>query len=270
MNRRKAHPLVSIAFAGGVVACGTSSSGASNGLSSSPTADAPGSASSAPDAPAVTPQTPTPSIPPGSATASASSAGPGAGGGGQGPTGDGGGMAAGGAQPAAGGETASPGGAGTGGSGNEGAAGDGGGAGADDAADAGSGGAAGAAGGAPVAEVFAASFLEVAALIEARCGSQCHAGREGQEHLANFSTLELGAFYERVTAPLTTDLCYGESPVVPGAPESSLLLQVISGPSETPCVLPRMPAGCEQDDSCLAGDEVALVEAWIAAGAPRN
>jgi hypothetical protein len=129
---------------------------------------------------------------------------------------------------------------------------------------------AGGSAGAPIDETFDQSFLEVAELIEARCGSQCHGGREGQEHLANFSTANLGTFYDRLTTPLTTDLCYNELPISPGAPEASFLLQVIQGPSETPCVLPQMPAGCDQDGSCLSADEVAIIESWVAAGAPRN
>jgi hypothetical protein len=119
-------------------------------------------------------------------------------------------------------------------------------------------------------EDFDESFRAVAELMQTRCADLCHGGREGQEHLVDFSTESLTAFYEKLTGPLDTSLCYGESPVVPGSVEESFILNVVQGPLEDPCVLPQMPAGCGEDPACLNADEVAILEAWIAAGAPRD
>jgi hypothetical protein len=119
-------------------------------------------------------------------------------------------------------------------------------------------------------EDFDEGFREVAALIQTRCADLCHGGREGQEHLVNFSTTSLASFYETLTSPLQTSLCYGEPPVTPGSAEGSLLLHVVAGPLEDPCVLPQMPAGCGEDPLCLSAEEVSILESWISAGAPRD
>jgi hypothetical protein len=127
-------------------------------------------------------------------------------------------------------------------------------------------------GGSPVEnpEDFDAGFLEVAELLQTRCADLCHGGREGQEHLVSFSTTSLLSFYDTLTSPLETSLCYGEPPVTPGSTETSLLLHVVQAPLEDPCVLPQMPAGCGDDPRCLSADAVAILEDWIAAGAPRD
>jgi hypothetical protein len=128
----------------------------------------------------------------------------------------------------------------------------------------GSGGMGGSAGPAPV---FGEAFLQVADVLQTRCGSMCHSGLEGQEHLINLSNDDLSRLHLQLTTPLETNLCYGENLVSPGSPEASILLQVLQGPLDTPCVLIQMPAGCGEQDPCLQPEDLAIIESWIAAGA---
>ncbi len=119
-------------------------------------------------------------------------------------------------------------------------------------------------------EVFSDSFLQVAELLHANCGSKCHNGSIEAAHLINLSSDDLGALYDQLTMPLDTDLCYNQQIVVPGSPETSVIVEVLRGPIEEPCVLIQMPAGCGGDTPCLEEADIAILENWISEGAPRN
>jgi hypothetical protein len=118
-------------------------------------------------------------------------------------------------------------------------------------------------------ETFSESFLQVTEVLHANCGSKCHGGGPDQQHLINLNREDLSALYDQITLPIETDLCWGQQLVVPGAPESSIIVRVLQGPLEDPCVLPQMPAGCDQSAECLNAESIAIIESWIADGAPR-
>ncbi len=119
-------------------------------------------------------------------------------------------------------------------------------------------------------ELFSDSFLQVAELLHENCGSKCHNGSIEAAHLINLSSDDLGALYDQLTMPLDTDLCYNQQIVVPGSPETSVIVEVLRGPIEEPCVLIQMPAGCGGDTPCLEEADIAILENWISEGAPRN
>jgi hypothetical protein len=114
------------------------------------------------------------------------------------------------------------------------------------------------------------TFTQVSQILQANCGSKCHAGDAGQEHMLNLSNVDPGALHMRLTTPLQTDLCFGERPVKPGLSSTSVLVRVIKAEIGDPCVLPRMPAGCAEDNTCLSEADIATIDAWVEAGACQN
>ena len=102
-------------------------------------------------------------------------------------------------------------------------------------------------------------------ILQANCGSKCHAGDAGQEHMLNLSNVDPGALHMRLTTPLQTDLCFGQRPVKPGLSSTSVLVRVIKAEIGDPCVLPRMPAGCAETNSCLSEADIATIDAWVEA-----
>ena len=87
----------------------------------------------------------------------------------------------------------------------------------------------------------------VEALLAVRC-LECHAGQDPQGSLA----LDNAAAFARggQTGPA----------VVPGDADASLLVRAVR--RQDPAVSPMPP------DEPLSGDEIALIEAWVASGAP--
>lgn len=114
------------------------------------------------------------------------------------------------------------------------------------------------------------TFTQVSEILQANCGSKCHSGEAGQEHLVNLSNIDPGAQHMRLTTPLQTDLCFGQRPVKPGLSATSVLVRVIKSEITEPCVLPRMPAGCADTNSCLSEADIATIAAWVDAGACQN
>lgn len=114
------------------------------------------------------------------------------------------------------------------------------------------------------------TFTQVAQILEMNCGSKCHAGGAGQEHMLNLSSSDSAALHMRLTTPLQTDLCFGQKPVKGGLASTSVLVKVIKAELSDPCVLPRMPAGCAEDNSCLSDADIATIEGWVNAGACKN
>lgn len=114
------------------------------------------------------------------------------------------------------------------------------------------------------------TFTQVSQILQANCGSKCHAGDAGQEHMLNLSNVDPGALHMRLTTPLQTDLCFGQRPVKPGLSSTSVLVRVIKAEIGDPCVLPRMPAGCAETNSCLSEADIATIDAWVEAGACKD
>jgi hypothetical protein len=131
---------------------------------------------------------------------------------------------------------------------------------------AGTGGGAGfGAGGAPPGSP---TFTQVAAILQANCGSKCHSGE--RQDLINLAATEPGALYTRLTSPLDTDLCYQALPVQRGSAANSLISRLVKAEVTRPCVLPRMPAGCADTNECLSEADIAIIDGWINAGAFQN
>ena len=113
--------------------------------------------------------------------------------------------------------------------------------------------------GALPADSGAATFTQVYALFNGRCGT-CHKGGSPDGNLS-LST-KATAYAELVSVKAEGSACRtgGKTRVVPGDPEASLLVEKLKpGPS---CGL-RMPQGGKQ----FTADELATVTSWIAAGA---
>jgi hypothetical protein len=90
--------------------------------------------------------------------------------------------------------------------------------------------------------------------------SGCHVGAE----LGGLSLPDIDTAYTTLTtgAPDAASMCAGHGPyVVPSSPETSLLFLKLS---EAPPCGGRMPA------APLPDEEIELIRAWIAAGAPRD
>jgi hypothetical protein len=111
------------------------------------------------------------------------------------------------------------------------------------------------------------TFTQVTAILQLNCGSKCHSGE--REDLINL-TGDPEALYARLTSPLDTDLCYRATPVQRGSAATSLLARVVKAEVSTPCPLPRMPAGCAQNNECLGAADIAVIDGWINAGAYQN
>jgi hypothetical protein len=177
------------------------------------------------------------------------------------------GTAGGAGSPASAGTSA--GGAGVGGTLNGGGTASGGGAGNAGTAGTAAGGASGAAGfGAGGAPPGSPTFTQVAAILQANCGSKCHSGE--RQDLINLAATEPEALYTRLTSPLDTDLCYQALPVQRGSAAGSLISRLVKAEVTRPCVLPRMPAGCADTNECLSEADMAIIDGWINAGAFRN
>jgi hypothetical protein len=113
----------------------------------------------------------------------------------------------------------------------------------------------------------ASAFGRVSQIIQSNCGSACHHGGPGAEHLVNLSNSDPTALYQRLTTPLDTDLCFGKAMVTPGMGAESLLVRVIKSELHEPCVLPRMPAGCPGEKACVSDADIAVIQSWIDSGA---
>ena len=61
--------------------------------------------------------------------------------------------------------------------------------------------------------------------------------------------------------------CNNETLVVPGHPEKSAIVKILSGPCSS--TVPQMPKGCS-GDSCIPQTYVDAISAWITNGAPQN
>lgn len=114
------------------------------------------------------------------------------------------------------------------------------------------------------------TFTQVSQILQANCGSKCHSGEPGQEHLVNLSNIDPGLQHTRLTTALETDLCFGQRPVKPGLSTTSVLVRVIKSAIDDPCVLPRMPAGCADTNTCLSEADIATIAGWVDAGACRD
>jgi hypothetical protein len=112
------------------------------------------------------------------------------------------------------------------------------------------------------------TFTQVAAIIQANCGSKCHSGE--REDIINLAATDAGTLYTHLTSPLDTDLCYQVVPVQRGSAATSLLARVIKTEISAPCPLPRMPAGCAETNDCLSDADIATIDGWINAGAYEN
>jgi hypothetical protein len=112
------------------------------------------------------------------------------------------------------------------------------------------------------------TFTQVAAILQANCGSKCHSGE--RQDLINLAATEPEALYDRLTSPLDTDLCYQALPVQRGSAATSLISRLVKAEVTRPCVLPRMPAGCADTNECLSEADIAIIDGWINAGAFQN
>lgn len=92
--------------------------------------------------------------------------------------------------------------------------------------------------------------------------------QEGFESRNDLRTADLGRFYTHLTTPLMTDICYGKTLVVPGDAAASALIAAVKD-EEPNCAIEKMPVGC-QGDACLSAADIAMLESWIASGAPKN
>ncbi len=113
--------------------------------------------------------------------------------------------------------------------------------------------------GTPPADAGPATFTQVYALFNGRCGT-CHKGGSPDGNLSLSS--KATAYAELVGVKAEGSACRtgGKTRVVAGDPEASLLVEKLKpGPS---CGL-RMPQGGKQ----FTADELAIVTSWIAAGA---
>jgi hypothetical protein len=195
---------------------------------------------------------------PTSGSGSGGSAGQSYGGGGMSTGGSSGGVGT--AGVATGGSSGAPvtlGGAGAGGSGTVAGAGGSSGAG---------GGASGSGGGSNV------TFAQVKDVLAKSCmGGKCHSA--ASQH-ADWVTSD--GLYMRLTTPLPqgTPHCVGSTPVVPGMPDKSLLVQIIKG--QVMCskagggmeTIARMPDDCPGERMCLGDAQIKLITDWVTAGAP--
>ena len=73
------------------------------------------------------------------------------------------------------------------------------------------------------------------------------------------------SLYDTLTTYVAKD-CMNETLVVPGHPEKSAVIKVLSGPCGA---VPQMPDGCK-GDSCIPQEYIDAITDWIANGAPQN
>jgi hypothetical protein len=93
----------------------------------------------------------------------------------------------------------------------------------------------------------------------------CHA-TGGMEPPGNPLTLQdTPALYATMTSYVAKE-CDNTPLVVPGHPEQSALVKILSGPCGS---APRMPYKCS-DDSCIPADYIAALSQWIADCAPEQ
>jgi hypothetical protein len=121
------------------------------------------------------------------------------------------------------------------------------------------------------------TFAQVKDLLAMSCkGAKCHdPGNQGKQ--ADWITSD--GLYARLTTALpdTTAHCVGNTPIVPGMPAMSLLVQAVTGPGKISCnkkgggteMIARMPDDCPADRACLTDAQIKLISDWVAAGAPQ-
>ncbi len=113
------------------------------------------------------------------------------------------------------------------------------------------------------------TFAEVEAILDVRCTKACHSGGE---FAAGGLDLQHNAYDVLVGPPPTGVPCAGGEMgrVVPGSPEESLLyVKIAAKLDDTPAPCGDvMPPGANA--APLDPEEVELIRAWIAGGAPRD
>jgi hypothetical protein len=105
------------------------------------------------------------------------------------------------------------------------------------------------------------SFANVYAILRASCGggmSGCHVGNAP----AMLAMADVDIAYANLVGAASSK-CEGEQRVVPGDPDASVLVGSLEG--TLPCVQP-MPRGRDP----LAPEQIAVIRAWISAGAARQ
>lgn len=107
-------------------------------------------------------------------------------------------------------------------------------------------------------------FAAVVAVMTNHCAlSGCHGNGGGLMHARLVPDEQL---HTRLTQPLGVRVCNGEKLAVAFAPEQSLLLKIVQ--PDPPCGS-IMPYACDFGArDCLGPAEIAILEAWIAAGTP--
>ena len=104
------------------------------------------------------------------------------------------------------------------------------------------------------------SFANVYSILRASCGggmSGCHVGNAP----AMLAMADVDSAYANLVGAGSSK-CEGEQRVVPGDPDASVLVGSLEG--TLPCIQP-MPRGRDP----LAPDQIAVIRAWISAGAAR-
>jgi hypothetical protein len=90
------------------------------------------------------------------------------------------------------------------------------------------------------------------------CTTNCHSGN----HPAGGLSLVAGAAYAELVN--VTSSCSGRKQVAPGSPDTSYLLNKLTGTNI--CAGTAMPKA----DSMLPSAQIDLIRAWICNGAPKN
>jgi hypothetical protein len=99
---------------------------------------------------------------------------------------------------------------------------------------------------------------QVQPIFDASCTTNCHSGNRPAGNLS----LVTGAAYAELVNVAST--CNGRKYVAPGSPETSYLINKVSGVGMcSGSVMPKM--GSE-----LSQSQIDLIRAWICQGAPKN
>jgi hypothetical protein len=120
-------------------------------------------------------------------------------------------------------------------------------------------------GGAPDAGGEGATFTEVYAIIEAKCGGGtygCHVEDDGDFPNGLDMHDQANAYTSLVGVAAMTDECEGGMRVVAGDADNSFLVKAVEG---TACI-DRMPAG----EDPLTTEEITTIRSWIEAGAMND
>ena len=115
------------------------------------------------------------------------------------------------------------------------------------------------------------SFALVAPIIGRVCAQSCHDGRGLAADDFVFSNS--GDLHERLwgsAPPTVPPPCQNRRLVVPGDPESSLIMAMIEEPEgpRAGCA-ERMPQSCPDQRPCLSAAEIQTIRQWILEGAAR-